>query len=215
MKVLIACEFSQVVTEAFTKLGHYAMSCDLLPAEKTYPHYQGDVIDLLNNTWDEWDMMIAFPPCTYLTVSGNRWFKPEYQARFPDRIKQREAAADFFIYLAEFPIAKIAVENPVGIMSRIYRKPDQIVQPFHFGSPERKTTCLWLKGLPPLLATEIADPHIYRYKNGKGTDDRWHMESISLPPLERMKFRSRTFEGIARAMATQWGIEQPMQERLE
>ena len=205
MKVLVACEFSQIVVEAFTKRGHYTMSCDLLPPEKHYPHYKGDVIDLLVNTWDEWDLMIAHPPCTYLTVTGNRWFKPEYKDRFPDRLKLRDEAIDFFIFLAEFPIPKVAVENPIGIMSRLYRKPDQIIQPYQFGHPERKSTCLWLKGLPKLIPTKEVEPNIVHYKTRKGTDDQWHMSTINLPPLERMKARSRTFQGIAEAMAEQWG----------
>ncbi len=205
MRVLVACEFSQIVTEAFTRRGHYAMSCDLLPAEKDYPHYQGDIKDLLVNTWDEWDMMIAHPPCTYLTVAGNKWFNPEFAERFPDRHEQREAAIEFFLFLATFPIPKIAVENPIGVLSTRYRKPDQIIQPWHFGDAERKPTCLWLKGLPPLFATAIVEPKIMRYKNGKGTDCAWHMATMGLPPLERMKARSRTFPGIAKAMAEQWG----------
>ena len=205
MKVLVACEFSQVVTEAFTKRGHYAMSCDLLPAEKGYPHYQGDILDLLVNTWDEWDMMIAHPPCTYLTVTGNKWFKPEFVSRFPNRLEQREDAIDFFLFLAEFPIPRIAIENPIGIMSTVYRKPDQIIQPYHFGHPERKSTCLWLQGLPKLISTCEVEPNIIRYKTRKGTDDAWHVSTMKLPPLERMKARSRTYQGIAEAMAEQWG----------
>ena len=205
MKVLVACEFSQIVTEAFTQKGHYAMSCDLLPAEKALPHYQGDIIDLLSNTWDEWDLMIAHPPCTYLTVTGNKWFKPEYEARFPNRKKQRKEAIDFFLFLADFPIPKIAVENPIGIMSSVYRKPDQIIQPYQFGHPERKATCLWLKGLSQLVPTCIVKPNIIQYKTRKGTDDFWHIATMKLPPLERMKARSRTFGGVARAMAEQWG----------
>ena len=206
MRVLIACEFSQIVTEAFIKRGHLAMSCDLLPAEKSYPHYQGDILDLLSNTWDEWDLMIAHPPCTYLTVTGNKWFKPEYKERFPDREQKRQEAIDFFIFLAEFPIPRVAVENPIGILSTAYRKPDQIIQPYHFGVPQRKATCLWLKNLPPLLSTQIVEPQIIKYKSGKGTDSEWHTSTMKLLPLERMKARSRTFIGIAEAMAEQWGM---------
>lgn len=205
MNVLVACEFSQVVTEAFTKRGHYAMSCDFLLAEKHLPHYQGDIVDLLVNTWDEWDIMIAHPPCTYLTVTGNRWFKPEFATRFPDRLKQREEAIDFFTLLMEAPIPQIAVENPIGIMSTVYRKPDQIIQPYQFGNPERKATCLWLKGLPKLIPTKIVEPNLIQYKTRKGTDPMWHFSTMCLPPLERMKARSRTFAGIAEAMAEQWG----------
>jgi len=205
MKVLVACEFSQIVTEAFTKLGHYAMSCDLLPAEKNYPHYQGDILDILSNHWDEFDLMIAHPPCTYLTVTGNKWFKPEFTHRFPKRQKQREDAIDFFMLLMEAPVTRIAVENPIGIMSTFYRKPDQIIQPFQFGHTERKSTCLWLKGLPLLKPTKIVQPDIVKYKTRKSTDDNWHISTMKLPPLERMKARSRTFQGIAEAMAKQWG----------
>ncbi len=215
MNVLVACEFSQVVTEAFTEQGHYAMSCDLLPAEKNYPHYQGDILDILSNHWDEFDLMIAHPPCTYLTVTGNKWFKPEFASRFPDRPKQRQEAIDFFLLLAEFPIPRIAVENPIGIMSSIYRKPDQIIQPYQFGHTERKSTCLWLKALPLLKPTNIVEPEIIHYKTRKGTDDNWHMSTMKLPPLERMKARSRTFMGIARAMAAQWGSPEIVKEREE
>jgi len=207
LKVLVACEFSQVVTESFTKRGHYAMSCDLLSAEKGYPHYQGDIVDIIINSWDEWDLMIAFPPCTYLTVTGNKWFKPEYRNRFPDREAQREDAIEFFVLLMEAPIPRIAIENPIGIMSTLYRKPDQIIQPYQFGITERKSTCLWLKGLPKLTPTDIVKPEIIQYKTRKGTDDAWHISTMHLPPLERMKARSRTFQGIADAMATQWSIE--------
>ena len=207
MKVLVACEFSQVVVEAFTKCGHYAMSCDLLPAEKNYPHYQGDILDIIFNTWDEWDLMIAHPPCTYLTVTGNKWFKPEYKERFPDREQQREEAIEFFMLLAEAPIPRIAIENPIGVMSTRYRKPDQIIQPYWFGHTERKSTCLWLRGLPKLSPTNTVEPNIIQYKTRKGTDDAWHVSTMHLPPLERMKARSRTFQGIADAMAEQWGNE--------
>ena len=205
MNVLVACEFSQVVVEAFTKRGHYAMSCDLLPAEKSYPHYQGDILDIIINTWDEWDLMIAHPPCTYLTVTGNKWFKPEYRERFPDREWQREEAIEFFMLLVEAPIPRIAIENPIGVISTRYRKPDQIIQPYQFGHTERKSTCLWLKDLPKLISTNIVKPEIIQYKTRKGTDDAWHVSTMHLPPLERMKARSRTFEGIAEAMAKQWG----------
>jgi len=207
MRVLVACEFSQVVTAAFTGRGHYAMSCDLLPAENNYPHYQGDILDIIVNTWDEWDMLIAHPPCTYLTVTGNKWFKPEFKERFPNRQQQREDAIEFFMLLVETPIPRIAVENPIGVMSTVYRKPDQIIQPYHFGDTERKSTCLWLKGLPKLVATNIVEPEIIQYKTRKGSDAAWHVSTMHLPPLERMKARSRTFHGIAEAMAEQWGNE--------
>ena len=205
MKVLVACEFSQVVTEAFTKRGHYAMSCDLLPAEKNYPHYQGDILDIIINDWDDWDLMIAHPPCTYLTLAGNRWMKAEYEHLYPNRKQDREKAIDFFMLLIEAPIPRIAVENPIGIMSRIYRKPDQIIQPYQFGDAVRKPTCLWLKGLPPLFATKLVEPQLHIDKN-KHTDSYFHYYSFNLPKTERSKYRSRTFQGIAEAMAAQWGV---------
>jgi len=205
MKVLVACEFSQVVTEAFTKRGHYAMSCDLLPAEKNYPHYQGDILDIIINDWDDWDLMIAHPPCTYLTLAGNRWMKAEYEHLYPNRKQDREKAIDFFMLLIEAPIPRIAVENPIGIMSRIYRKPDQIIQPYQFGDAVRKPTCLWLKGLPPLFATKLVEPQLHIDKNGH-TDSYFHYYSFNLPKTERSKYRSRTFQGIAEAMAAQWGV---------
>lgn len=204
MRVLVACEFSQVVVEAFTQRGHYAMSCDLLPPEKNYPHYQGDILDILVNHWDEFDLLIAHPPCTYLTLAGNRWMKPEYRNRYPNREQQRKDAIDFFMLLIEAPIPRIAVENPIGIMSRIYRKPDQIIQPYQFGHDVRKPTCLWLRNLPPLFPTNIVAPKLHTDKNGH-TDSYFHYESFNLPAKERAKFRSRTFEGIANAMASQWG----------
>ncbi len=206
MRVLIACEFSQVVTEAFTKRGHYAMSCDLLPLEKNYPHYQGDILDIIINTWDEWDLMIAHPPCTYLTVTGNKWFKPEYRERFPNREQQREEAIEFFILLAEVPIPRIAVENPIGIMSTKYRKPDQIIQPYQFGHTEAKKTCLWLNNLPPLKPTKLVKPEYTTFKSGKRMAT-WYMEAAKLSPIRRAEARSRTFQGIADAMAEQWGNE--------
>ena len=202
MKVLIACEFSGIVRDAFIKKGHKATSCDLLPTEKTGPHIQDDVLNHLN---DDWDLMIAHPPCTYLTVTGNKWFKPEFENRFPHRREQRLDAIDFFMKLINSSIEKIAIENPIGIMSTKYRKPNQIIQPYYFGIPERKSTCLWLKNLPILKPTKIVEPIIIKYKNGKGTDDKWHVDTMRLPPIERMKERSRTFQGIADAMAEQWG----------
>lgn len=204
MKVLVACEFSQIVTEAFIKRGHFAMSCDLLPPEKNYPHYQGDILDVLSNHWDEYDLMIAHPPCTYLTLAGNRWMKPEFESLYPTRKQDRQETIDFFIFLMEAPIPRIAVENPIGIMSRVYRKPDQIIQPFQFGDNVRKPTCLWLKGLPPFFPTRIVEPKLHTNKNGH-TDSCFHYYSFNLPKAERAKYRSRTFQGIADAMAEQWG----------
>jgi len=181
MKVLIACEFSGVVREAFIKKGHMAISCDLLNTEKQGFHLQGDVINLLSYGWD---LMIAHPPCTCLAVSGARWFK--------DRIQEQKIAVDFFMKLINAPIPKICVENPIGIMSTRYRKPDQIIQPWMFGHGETKATCLWLKGLPKLEPTNIVS----------GREARIH----KMPPSkDRGKLRSITYQGVADALADQWG----------
>lgn len=200
-RILIACEFSGIVREAFAKKGWDAWSCDILPTEIPGQHLQCNVLDILD---DGWDMMIAHPPCTYLTVSGNKWMKPEYKERFPNRQKQREEALLFVKALMLAPIKKIAIENPVGIISSYIRKPEQIIQPFQFGDPHAKKTCLWLKGLPNLKPTKLVEPAYYTYKDGR-RDPLWHVETIKLNPLERMKARSRTFQGIADAMAEQWG----------
>ena len=205
MRVLIACEFSGRVRDAFIRRGHDAVSCDLLPTESFGPHIQEDVLEHLN---DGWDLMIAHPPCTYLCVTGNSWMLPKYKDRFPNRQQQREDAIAFFMALATAPIPKIAIENPVGIMSTIWRKPDQYIQPYQFGEPHTKKTGLWLKNLPKLEPTNIVTPKVYHYKTGnkKGRGDPyWHVDSMKLSPLERMKARSITFEGIAEAMAEQWG----------
>ena len=181
MKVLIACEFSGIVREAFIKRGHDALSCDLLPSEIKGPHHQGNVLDIIDNGWD---LMIAHPPCTHLAVSGARWFK--------DKQQEQIAALEFVRKLFDAKIPKIAIENPVSIISSKIRKPDQIIQPWMFGHGETKKTCLWLKNLPALVPTNIVD----------GREQRiWKM-----PPNEnRWKERSRTFNGIAEAMAQQWG----------
>lgn len=203
MKVLIACEYSGVVREAFAKLGHDAMSCDLLPTEQPGNHYQGDVRDVL---YENWDMVIAHPPCTFLSVAGNRWFNEE---RYGDKALSRKAerieAANFFKIFTDINCEKVAIENPIGFMSNAYQKPDQIIHPYFFGDPERKATCLWLKGLEKLVSTNIVQPEIIKYKNGKGTDSPWHLNSLGLPADERRKIRSKTFQGIADAMASQWG----------
>ncbi|MDD4469310.1 MAG: hypothetical protein PHR29_05155 [Acholeplasmataceae bacterium] len=191
MKVLVACEFSGIVREAFAKKGHDVMSCDLLPTEQPGNHYQGDVRDILD---EGWDLMIAHPPCTHLAVSGARWFKNK-------QVEQKEAI-DFFMCLVNAPIERIAIENPVSIMSTHYRKPDQIIQPWMFGHEATKTTCLWLKHLPILRPTTVVGKgkrHIT--KSGKSLPD-WY----NIPPIEgRSKMRSITFTGIAEAMAEQWG----------
>jgi site-specific DNA-cytosine methylase len=214
VKVLIACEYSGVVREAFAKLGHDAMSCDLLPTEQPGNHYQGDVRDVL---YENWDMVIAHPPCTFLSVAGNRWFNEE---RYGDKALSRKAerieAANFFKIFTDINCEKVAIENPIGFMSNAYQKPDQIIHPYFFGDPERKATCLWLKGLEKLVSTNIVQPEIITYKNGKGTDSPWHLNSLSLPAEERRKVRSKTFQGIADAMASQWGgnIHQKEQQDL-
>jgi site-specific DNA-cytosine methylase len=193
MKILIACEYSGAVRDAFVALGHDAMSCDLLPTDVEGPHYQGDVADIIN---DGWDMMIGFPPCQHLAVSGARWFK---QKRLDGRQQQ---GIDFFMSLASASIPKIAIENPIGIMSTKYRKPNQIIQPWQFGHEATKSTCLWLKGLPLLKPTQVVgkgERHVT--KSGRSLP-KWY----NLPPSEnRWKIRSKTFQGIATAMSQQWG----------
>ena len=184
MKVLVACEFSGRVRDAFIALGHDAMSCDLLPTDSPGPHYQGDVFDVVDYPWD---LMIAHPPCIDLSVSGARHF---------DRKKltgQQQASVSFFMRLVKLDIPRIAVENPICIMSTLWRKPDQIIQPWQFGHGETKSTCLWLDGLLKLKPTNIVD----------GRADRIH----KMPPSpERAKIRSLTYQGVADAMASQWGV---------
>jgi site-specific DNA-cytosine methylase len=191
MRVLIACEYSGTVRDAFVDKGHDAWSCDLLPSDKTGNHYQGDVRDILD---DEWDLMIAHPPCTHLAVSGARWFK--------DKQVEQAEALDFVRLLLDAPIPKIALENPVSIISSKIRKPNQIIQPYEYGHEATKTTCLWLKNLPPLMPTNIVGKgkrHVT--KSGKSLPE-WY----NLPPsADRWKIRSATFSGIAEAMADQWG----------
>lgn len=191
MRILIACEYSGIVREAFAKLGHYALSCDLLDTDIPGNHYKGDVFDIIDNGWD---MMIAHPPCTDLAVSGAAWFK-EKQA---DGRQQR--SIEFFMRFTEANIPRIAIENPIGIMSRLYRKPDQIIQPCMFGHKEQKATCLWLKGLPKLTETDNVKAEMLSLP--KRERERLHY----LPPSpDRWKIRSKTYGGIANAMALQWG----------
>lgn len=205
MKVLVACEESQAVTKEFRKIGHEAYSCDIERCSGGYPewHLQQDVTKLLNNRWD---MILAFPPCTYLTVTGNRWFNIEkYGEKAIKRIQDRKEAVEFFMMLANADCEKIAIENPVGIMSTKWRKPDQIIQPYEFGDPYEKKTCLWLKGLPKLEPTNIVKPPPRtQYKSGK-TMPTWYAEAFKLPKEERARLRSKTFPGVAKAMAEQWG----------
>ena len=205
MKILVACEESQAVTIEFRKLGHEAYSCDIEPCSGGHPewHLQQDVIPLLK---EKWDMIIAFPPCTYLTVTGNRWFNVErYGDSAIQRIKDREEAIKFFMLFANADCDRIAIENPVGIMSSTYRKPNQIINPWQFGDPYEKKTCLWLKGLPELKPTNIVDiPPRKQFDSGKSMP-AWYAEAWHLPKEERAKLRSKTFPGIAKAMAEQWG----------
>lgn len=198
MRILVACEFTGIVRDAFIDKGHNAISCDLIDSERPGPHYKGDVKDLLpGHRWkmanDAWDMVIAFPPCTFLTVAANRWFDEFLWYR-----EERQRAISFFLMLLRCSVPKIAIENPVGVISTRVARPSQVIHPWQFGHPERKRTCLWLVGLPKLQPTNIVtvDP------TGGRRGDR-----ISDMPdrLSRKMDRSRTYEGIAKAMADQWG----------
>ncbi len=229
MKILVACEESQAVCKAFRERGHEAYSCDIIECSGGHPewHIQGDVLKILNpsqisnsfygivfRTADgeahriegKWDMIIAFPPCTYLTVTGNRWFDViRYGRDAQDRWLERCKAIIFFLQLAFTDCDKVVVENPIGIMNSHFRKPDQIIQPYEFGHKARKATCLWLKNVPKLKPTEIVKPEIYSYVAANGrvkTDSRWRSQ---LNGEDRAKHRSKTFSGVAKAMAEQWG----------
>jgi len=204
MKVLIGCEFSGRVRDAFLQKGHDAISCDLIPTEQPGPHYQGDVRDLIHS--ENWDILIAHPPCTYLAVSGNRWMKNN-----PQRIELRNEAIKFFLELTNTNIPKTAIENPKSIMSSHYRKPDQCIQPYQFGHSETKLTCLWLKNLPALCPTKIVTPEYITGKDGKKYSRIHYLSNGSAKKYHgdtRQKVRSRTYEGIAEAMAVQWGYPQ-------
>lgn len=209
MRVLVACEFSGIVREAFRKRGHDAWSCDILPTEIPGPHFQQGIHEVLRNSFangEKWDLMIAHPPCTYLTCAGNKWFKPEFAGRFPERETNRRLAMHFFLELATYPhIPRIAVENPIGVMSTKFRRPDQIIHPYDFGIPIMKATCLWLKNLPPLMLGVKTVPEVDRFTSGN-IQSKWHTETGHIKDRqERMKARSRTFPQIAEAMASQWG----------
>lgn len=227
MNVLVACEESQRVCVAFRAKGHNAFSCDIIDCSGGHPewHIKQDVLPLLNGRCEfttcdgklhtvsgKWDLIIAHPPCTFLTVTGNRWFNVErYGEKAIQRHKDRDEAIKFFMAFANADCAKIAIENPIGVMSKLFRKPNQIVHPYYFAESEndenceRKSTCLWLKGLNPLVYEIKYKPRIVEYNNGKGTDSPWHMNTMGLPSDERSKARSKTFPGIAAAMAEQWG----------
>lgn len=196
-KVLVACEESQAVTIEFRKLGIEAYSCDIEPCSGGHPewHIQGDVTPLLEQAWD---MIIAFPPCTHLAVSGAAWFE---QKRKDGRQQQ---GIDFFMLFANANCERVVIENPVGIMSNVWRRPDQIIQPYEYGEPFSKKTCLWLKGVPKLEPTNIVESgERVQYASGKSMP-KWYADAFKLPPKERAALRSKTFPGIAKAMAEQW-----------
>ena len=213
MRVLVACEYSGIVRDEFLKIGHDAVSCDLLDSESDFgEHYKGNVLDIIN---DGWDMMIAFPPCTYLTVTGNRWFyhpedkhlptdKRRPHPKHPDRRELQKQALSFVSNLLNANIDRIALENPIGAISSNIRKPDQIIHPYQFGHDTAKSTCLWLKNLPILRYTKIVEPKSFKMGDGKNYN-KLHYETFNLPVEERWKVRSATFLGIAKAMADQWG----------
>lgn len=216
MKVLVACEYSGTVRDAFTALGHDAVSCDILPTESQGNHYQGNVFDIIN---DGFDLMIAFPPCTYLSHAGIRWFSVEtYGEKAIKRIHSRHDALGFVLSLYYSTIPKVAIENPVGYLSSAFRKPDQIIEPYYFGDNHRKRTCLWLKNLKPLvhiktenmfeMATHLPEPQPLavqfrkpsKYYKGGELKKRYFTEAST----RNAHVRSRTFQGIADAMAEQW-----------
>jgi len=224
MRVLVACEESQAVTKELRALGHEAFSCDLLPCSGGHPewHFQQDVFEVIDQGWD---MMIAHPPCTFLTVAGARWmYHPDDRElpveerrphpKYPNRRKDQQDALDFVQKLMDAPIDKIAIENPVSVISSHIRKPDQIVQPYHFGDRARKTTCLWLKNLPLLEHTNVVDQGesfewVDSRTGKKKRQPLWYYEALcaAKTPAERRTLRSKTFPGMARAMATQWTQE--------
>lgn len=204
MRILIACEESQVVTKAFRDKGHEAYSCDILPTSGSNAewHIQGDVTELLKQ---DWDMIIAFPPCTDLCISGAKHFAK----KIADGRQQK--SIDFFMLFVNLKCPKVAIENPIGIMSTKYRKPDVIIQPYHFGEKAQKSTCLWLKGLPTLLPTNVVEKgEMYEFTSKKGVNKKqpmWYFEALKKAKSnsERSTVRSKTFPGIALAMADQWG----------
>lgn len=221
MKILVACEESQRVTMEFRARGHEAYSCDIIDCSGGHPewHIKEDVLPLLNGNCEfktedgtthevngKWDMIIAFPPCTYLTVTGNRWFNVErYGEKALKRIEDRKDAIKFFLSFANADCDRIAIENPVGVMSSEWRKPNQIINPWQFGDPFEKKTCVWLKGLPNLEATDVVEiPERKQFASGKSMP-AWYADAFRLPKEERAKLRSKTFPGIAKAMAEQWG----------
>lgn len=233
MNVLVACEESQAVCKAFREKGHNAFSCDIVECSGGHPewHIQGDVLPLLerqdngNNGWHDiyfstmdgvehsvkrWDIIIAHPPCTYLTVTGNRWFNVDrYGDKAVQRAKDREDAVNFFMAFANADCDHICIENPVGCMSTRWRKADQIIQPWMFGDAFEKKTCLWLIGLKPLEETDVVTPAPRKQFASGNTMPAWYAEAWHLPKEERARLRSKTFPGIAKAMADQWGGSRP------
>lgn len=201
MRVLVACEYSGMVRDAFLRAGHYAMSCDLLPSESRLPgdHHQGDVMEVLDR---DWDLMVAHPPCTYLAVSGMHW--TSRGLRDPSLTEQ---ALEFVRLLLDAPIPRIALENPVSVISSRIRKPDQIIHPWQFGHDASKATCLWLKNLPKLVPTGIVPPRIISGRKRWGNQTDGGQNKLA-PSADRWKLRSTTYEGIAVAMANQWGSNQ-------
>jgi len=200
LRVLVACEESQAVTIELRKLGHEAYSCDIEPCSGGHPewHIQGDVLPLLRQ--DDWDLIVAHPPCTDLAVSGAAWFEKK---RADGR---QQASIAFFMRFTDIPCQRVAIENPIGIMSTVWRRPDQIIQPWWFGDEFNKTTCLWLKGLPPLRHTKwVGSGEWIQVGKKGGRRAKWFADAFKLSPEERSRVRSKTFPGIAEAMAVQWG----------
>lgn len=225
MNILIACEESQRICIEFRALGHRAFSCDLYECSGGHPewHIQGDCLPLLNGncsftTMDgaehhvdgKWDIMICHPPCTFLTNCANRWYNEEkYGDSARKRKADREEAIKFFMEFVNADCDRVCIENPVGIMSTRYKKPTQIIQPYMFGDPERKTTCLWIRGLKPLQPTNVVEPNLSKYGTTGKTDSAWHMKfDMNLPKEERSRNRSKTYPGIAKAIAEQWSKEE-------
>lgn len=209
MKILVACEESQAVTKELRKLGHKAFSCDLLPCSGGHPewHFKQDVFEVIKQGWD---MMIAHPPCTFLAVSGARWLYNKDGSKNAERYKNQAEALDFVQKLMDAPINKIAIENPISVISSNIRKPDQIIQPYMFGDKAQKSTCLWLKNLPKLVPTDIVEKgefiEFISKKGVKKKQPKWYFDALkdAKTPAERRTLRSKTFKGIAEAMAKQW-----------
>lgn len=217
MRVLIACEYSGRVRDAFTAMGHDAISCDLLPSDSSGKHYQGDVMDIIN---DGFDLMIAHPPCTYLTIAAEWAYADEQKKKIKpgtltgqERREAREQAIEFVMKLAKSNIPRIAIENPIGVLSSRWREPDQFIQPYEYGEDASKKTCLWLKGLPTLKPTKLFAPRLAPSADGRSFAFRWGNQTDSgqnkePPSDDRWKIRSTTWQGWANAMAEQWGCEQ-------